>query len=244
MEREGLVDPVGKHFSLRPENTKEPRSFGSMITFGRNRAKGTGYMASSERSGPGVLVLHEFFGLTPSFRAFADRLCDEGFTALCVDLYDGRVAGDVSEAKALASSLDEELSFLKLRAAIDHLKGNWHPRAGVVGFSLGAYFAAKLAEEAVPLDAAVVYYGTADITASGLTCPLLGHFAEVDEWEPLEDITQQFDQLKGEGADVEMAVYPGTGHWFANADVPEAFDAEAAEEAWSATVDFLRYNLA
>lgn len=234
---------MGKSFSLRPENTKEPRSFGNTISFGRGRAKGTGYLSHSERSGPGVLVLHEFFGLTPSFKAFADRLSDEGFTALCVDLYDGAVAQSVEEAKELSGGLDEERTMLKLKSATEHLTANWHPRVGVVGFSMGAYFAAELAQQ-TRLDAAIVYYGTAGIDPSRLSCPLLGHFAETDEWEPLEDITAQFEKLEADGADVEMTVYPGTGHWFANSDVSEAFDPDASETAWIATLGFLREHLA
>ncbi len=129
---------MGKNFVLRPENTRQPRSFGNTITFGKGRDKGTGYMSHSERVGPGVIVLHEFFGLTPSIRDFTDRLCDEGFTALAVDLYDGATAGSVDEALALMSSLDDERVLLQLKAATEHLASNWHPRVGVVGFSLGA----------------------------------------------------------------------------------------------------------
>ena len=234
---------MGKSFSLRPENTKEPRSFGNTITFGRGKSKGTGYLSHSERSGPGVLILHEFFGLTPSFRGYADRLSDEGFTALAVDLYDGAIAANVEEAKALASSLDHQTRMRMLSNALEHLTDNWHPRVGVVGFSLGAWFAASLAQEKRP-DAAVLYYGTGDLSAARLTCPLLGHFAETDEWEPLEDITAQFDKLEADGADVEMIVYPGTGHWFANSDVPNAFAEKAAEGAWESTLGFLRHHLA
>ena len=234
---------MGKNFSLRPENTKEPRSFGNDITFGKLKDKGSGYMSHSERVGPGVLILHEFFGLTPSFRRYADRLCDEGFTALAVDLYDGAVAGSVEEAKKLASSLEHETTMRKLNAALEHLTANWHPRVGVIGFSLGAWFAGSLAQEARP-DAAVLYYGTSDLDASRLRCPVLGHFAETDEWEPLSDITAQWKKLEADGADIEMNVYPGTGHWFANRDVPEAYNEDAAEAAWAATLDFLRYNLA
>lgn len=242
MGQAGLVK-VGKNFSLRPENTKEPRNFGRDITFGRLRSKGTGYMSHSERVGPGVLVLHEFFGLTPSFRRYADRLCDEGFSALAVDLYDGAMASSVEEAKEMASSLDHDSTMLKLKAALEHLTSNWHPRVGVIGFSLGAWFAGSLAQE-TELDAAVLYYGTAELDAGRLRCPLLGHFADSDEWEPLPDITTQWEKLIADGADAEMVVYPGTGHWFANRDVPDAYNEEAAQAAWASTLDHLRYNLA
>lgn len=234
---------MGKNFVLRPENTRQPRSFGSSVTFGKRRDKGTGYMARSERAGPGVIVLHEFFGLTPSFRDLADRLCDEGFTALAVDLYDGATAGSVDEALALMDSLDEEQVILQLKAATDHLASNWHPRVGVVGFSLGAGLALGLIQEA-RLDAAVVYYGCAPVDGVRVTCPVLGHFAEEDDWEPLDEVTQLFEELQAAGADAEMTVYPGTGHWFANADIPSAFDPEAAEAAWHSTVAFLRHHLA
>lgn len=224
-------------------NPNEPSRYSRTTGFGRGKSRGSGYLAYSDRIGPGVLVLHEFFGLTPSFRDYCDRLCDEGFTALAPDLYDGAIAEDVEGAEALRDSLDVETVMARLRAAAEHLTSNWHPRLGVVGFSLGAWYASKLARE-LPAEAAVLYYGVPDDDPGTWTGPLQGHYASDDEWEPLDRVRATLIALEDRGVEVDAHVYEGTGHWFANADVPEHFNEPAAALAWSRTIDFLRHHLA
>ena len=220
------------------------RSFGEDIKFGKRSDAGTGYLAHSDRVGPGVVLLHEFFGLTQSFRDYADGLNREGFTVLVPDLYDGAIAEDPTEAEAMADSLDTERTMLQLRAACEHLTANWHPRLALVGFSLGASLSVPLARE-VDTEALVLYYGMHEgVDLDGWRVPVLGHFAEQDEWTPRPEAEAWFARLEASGADAEMHVYPGTGHWFANPDVPEAFDEAAAEAAWGRTVEFLRYHAA
>jgi carboxymethylenebutenolidase len=187
--------------------------------------------------------LHEFFGLTPSFKEKADRLNEAGFTALVPDLYDGRVASTVDEARSLAQSLDEDTVMARLGAAAEHLTANWHPRLGVVGFSLGAAFAVELAKSR-DVEAVALYYGMGEMPGPRWKSPVLGHFAENDEWESHEYIQSFFEALEEIGADAESFVYPGTGHWFANPDVAEAYAPDAAEQAWNRTIDFFSHHLA
>src|SRR5918992_3672400 len=123
-----------------PPGDRPNKTTGEMVEFGNRRDAGRGYMARSQRVGPGVLLLHEFFGLQDSFKEMADRLNAEGFTVLTPDLYDGEVAGTVDEAIALRDRVDVDAALRKLGAAADLLKDNWHPRLGVMGFSLGADF--------------------------------------------------------------------------------------------------------
>lgn len=241
MDRAGLV--TGSLHWRRGKDSADDRPYGEMIAFGKRRDGGTGYMSYSSRVGPCVLLLHEFFGLTGSFREYADALNDAGFTVLAPDLYDGRVASTVDEATEMVRSLDPDRVLAQLQAATEHLTSNWHPRLGVVGFSLGAGYAARIAQE-LPIDATVLYYGMADIDPERWNGPLLGHFAESDEWESLPEVELAFDGLARAGVDAEMIVHPGTGHWFANPAVSASYDPSAAEAAWEATVDFLTYNLA
>jgi carboxymethylenebutenolidase len=200
-------------------------------------------MARSDRVGPGVVLLHEFFGLQDSFKQLADRLNAEGFTVLVPDLYDGRSASTVDEALALRDELDPEAVVRMLGAAADLLTANWHPRLGVVGFSLGAAYGIALAG-ARPIEALVLYYGLGDFTGGAWAGPTLGHFAGDDEWTDLEEATAAFEGLRRAGAEAEMNVYPGTGHWFANPAVPGAYDEAAAEAAFRSTCDFLLHHLA
>jgi carboxymethylenebutenolidase len=232
--------PVGSTIQWRePPDDRPNRSSGEMVTFGRHRDAGRGYMARSERVGPGVLVLHEFFGLQPSFVDYADRLNAEGFTVLVPDLYDGAIAATVDEARVLAGGLDVDRTLAMLAAAAALLTDNWHPRLGVVGFSLGADFAVELSARRA-IDALVVYYGIGDLSPARYDGPVLGHFAADDEWTPLEHAQSSFEALP----DGDLRVYSGVGHWFANAAVDHAYDEAAATEAFAATVDFLTYHLA
>jgi carboxymethylenebutenolidase len=231
------------HSIHRPLEPREGRGAvtGEMISFGKRRDAGTGYMARSERVGPGVVLLHEFFGLTDSFKQMADDLNAAGFTVLAPDLYDGVIAETVEEASSMSDDLDVDRVLRQLGAATEHLSANWHPRVGVVGFSLGAWYALKLAQQR-SLEAVVTYYGVAMIDIPAWKTPLLAHLAEVDEWTPPEDVAETIGKLDDEIA--ELHTYPGTGHWFANPGVPDAFDPEAAATAWSRTVDFLTHHLA
>jgi len=214
-----------------------------MISFGTRRHGGTGYMSYSERSGPGVLVLHEFFGLQPSFMSFADSLQAEGFTVLIPDLYDGRMASTVEEAEALSDSLELEDIMDRLDAACEHLTANWHPRLGVIGFSLGAWLATTLVQRR-SVEATILYYGVNEVDPARWSGPVMGHFATHDEWTPLPEATACFDKLAAAGIDARMFSYERTGHWFANQSVPEAFNADAAQLAFERSIEFLRHHLA
>jgi carboxymethylenebutenolidase len=199
-------------------------------------------MVSSPRVGPCVVVLHEFFGLTQSFKDFSKRLNEEeGFTVLAPDLYGGRVASSVEEAGSFAGSLDSTTVVAQTVEAIEHMRMNWHPRVGVVGFSLGAGIG-MAAAHAAKVDAAVVYYGADDSDAQAWAVPILGHFATNDEWDPIEDVRSLFAVLGAAGTPADLHTY-NAGHWFANSGVPDAFDNDAAELAWERTVDFLRHHL-
>lgn len=211
---------------------------GETTRFGGGRNAGTGYLARSEPVGPCVLVLHEFFGMTPSFLRLADRLKEERFTALVPDLYEGAVAAGVEDAKELARSLDDERTVGTLVEAVEHMRMNWHPRVGVIGFSLGASLATALAQE-TQLDAVVLYYGFAEIDASRWDAPLQVHAAELDEWDRVEDLRAALSPVP----EAEVHVYPGTGHWFANSDVAHAYAPEAAELAWDRSLEFLTHHL-
>ena len=201
-------------------------------------------MGYSERVGPGVLVLHEAYGLTNSVRAYVDRLAQEGFTALAPDLYDGRTGATIEEAHALAQSLGFDDARRTVGAAAVHLTENWHPRLGVIGFSMGAELATGLRDD-VERDATIAYYGysRSALTPGTWTGPLVGHLAEVDDFRPLDAALQAFGALAEAGHDVEFFVYGGTTHSFANQDAADAYNELAAEQAWERTLESLYYYL-
>ena len=206
------------------------------------------YLAQPENGGPGVLVLHAWWGLNPFFERLCDRLAEQGFTAFAPDLNAGEVAQTVDEAKALMEKRDWAWTEGAAFGAADHLRslpGVQPGPLGVIGFSMGAAWALELSVKR-PQDfgAAVLFYGSNSADFSQSRAAYLGHFAEVDEWEPLDGIRQMESDLRAAGREVTFHLYPGTGHWFFEDDRPADYNAEAAALAWERTLEFLKEKLA
>jgi carboxymethylenebutenolidase len=219
-----------------------------MIEVKVDRTSTKAYLAVPEGGDvPGVLVIHAWWGLTDVFKGICDRLADAGFVALAPDLYNGRTASTIDEAKHLRSKLKKTKITKVLTHSVDHLlsllaeTGN---RIGVVGFSLGAYWALWLAEAKPNEIAAVVpFYGTRSGNYRKTQAAFLGHFAENDQWEPLESVHRLEERLRLAKKDVTFYVYPKTKHWFFEENQVEAYDKAAAKLAWERTVQFLHRQL-
>jgi carboxymethylenebutenolidase len=183
-------------------------------------------------TGPGVVVVHDWYGPLPHVAEFADELTMAGFDVELVDLYDGVTTLDPGRAEVLAESLDGADALEQIADAVERLRAGGAPYVGAVGFSLGGSLVLRVAG-AGALDAVVAYYATCDPAAvAGLTCPVQLHLA------------QEFVAvLRTGGAPVDTFVYPGTEHSFANADV-ELADPRAADVALARTVGFLTVRLA
>jgi len=210
---------------------------------------GTGYLvAPTTGRGPGVLVLHSWWGLTPFFRETCDRLADEGFVALAPDLHGGRTADKPDEAEALLAAIDPNPTAALVLSSAATLRGlAITPDApiGVVGFSMGASWALWLSARAPDTVSAVVaFYGSQDIDFKGSQSAYLAHFAEHDEFVDDDAIAFLEATLRLEGRPVEFHRYPGTGHWFFESDRPPAYHSVAADLARQRTIDFLRSHLA
>jgi carboxymethylenebutenolidase len=201
------------------------------------------YLASPAISGPGVLVLHAWWGLKPFFKQACDQLAKQGFTALAPDLYQGRIAKTIDEAKALMEQRDSELMGNIVKAAKDHLTAlNAGQPIAVLGFSMGAAWSLMVAENNPDVSAAVLFYGAGEADFSKVKAKVVGHYAETDEWEPLEYVRAMEAEMKTAGLDVTLHIYPKAGHWFVEEDRPE-YDSASALLAWSRTYEFLRKNL-
>lgn len=193
--------------------------------------------------GPGVLVLHSWWGLTRSVKDVVERLADAGYTALAPDLCDGVVPVDADEAQRLLVESDPNLtaslvldSIVALRA---HSRVPQDPVA-VVGFSMGASWGLWAAtRQPSSIRAVVAYYGAQNIDFDSLLSPVLGHFAESDPLVSEDELVEMQARLLLSDKHIEVHRYPGTGHWFAEPGVATHHDPEAAELAWSRTVGFL-----
>jgi len=215
----------------------------------RPSSAGTGYVVAPDGgSGPGVLVLHAWWGLTPFFRSVCDRLADAGFVALAPDLHgDGRTAQTPDEAEALlaSTSADRTANLVAASAATLHgMPATPGTPIGVLGFSMGASWGLWAASRFPELIAAVsLFYGSSDLDLASARAAFQGHFAEHDEFVTDDELVLMEADLRLREQPVEFHRYPGTGHWFVESDRPAAYVESAAELAWDRAVRFLHEHL-
>jgi len=224
---------------------------GEMIEFPSNGGTCPGYLATPESgSGPGVIVIQEWWGLVPHIKDVADRFAKEGFVALAPDLYRGKAATEPDEAGKYMMALDMAQAATDLSGAVDEVarRGNGSG-VGVVGFCMGGGLALVLAcQRPDKVKAVAPFYGVipwpeAQPDWSKLSASVAGNYAEMDSFASPEAVAELEKKLKALGKDVVMYVYPGTDHAFFNDVRPEVYDAAASHLAFSRTVAHLRSHL-
>ncbi len=208
-----------------------------------------GYLAvPSNGEGSGILVLHAWWGLNDTIKAFCKRLSEAGFVAFAPDLYHGAVTDQIAEAERLGAALDERVheARAELADAVAFLKERAvDSRMAVIGFSLGAYYALDLSVRLPDaIQSVVLFYGTGPADFSQSKADYLGHFAENDPYEPQSNVDELAESLRSAGRAVTFHTYAGTGHWFFEPDRADAYDEAAATLAWARTLDFLRRHYA
>jgi carboxymethylenebutenolidase len=197
-------------------------------------------------NGQGVLVLHAWWGLNDTMKAFCTRLAESGFVAFAPDLYHGKVADNIADAETLGKALDT--NYLQAKAAIadatmflNECAGQADRGLAVIGFSLGVYYALDLAAaDPEHIRSVIIFYGTGDGDYSSSRAAYLGHFAEKDEFEPQSNVDNLEESLRRAGRPVTFYRYSGTGHWFFEPDRKQAYNQAAASLAWDRTLAFLR----
>ena len=206
-----------------------------------NLKAGKGYYV--EGNGPGILVLPAMWGLNDFFKGFCNRLSEEGFVALALDPYHGRVATTINDSKRLRQSMDRKIVNQEIKSAVAHLQEKSKNRVGVVGFSMGATLALWTMDNcSQQIGATVLYYGTSGGRFRRTKSPVLGHFAEHDPYIRAEQISALQSHLGAQNIQHAFHLYAGTRHWFMEEDRPE-YDPAAARLAWTRTLDFLRSSL-
>ncbi len=194
-------------------------------------------------SAPGVVVVHDWYGLHPHVHDYADELVMGGFAVRVVDLYEAPPTTDPARAERLADALSGEHAVQVIAAAVGALRDAGASAVGAVGFSLGGNLVLHAAREG-RVDAVVAYYASrSPADAARTSCPVQLHLAERDDLEPVEDVAAYVAALEAAGTPVDTFTYPGTGHSFANLDVPLGVPA-AADTARARTIGFLHARLA
>jgi carboxymethylenebutenolidase len=224
---------------------------GEMVEFASNGATASGYLASPESgSGPGVLVIQEWWGLVPHIKDVCERFAAEGFLALAPDLYHGQTAREPDGAGKLMMALNLTDAGKDMSGAIDLLRQrSGRDAIGVVGFCMGGGLAlveGTLRPDAVK--AVVAFYGvipwpSAQPDWSQLSASVRGHIAEKDAFFTPEKAQELEGELKGMGKDVQFFVYPDVDHAFFNDTRPEVHDKLSSDLAWQRTVEHLRSAL-
>ncbi len=198
---------------------------------------------------PGLIVIHEWWGLNENIKAMTRRLAGEGYVALAVDLYGGAVAQTPEQAQALMTGIvsDEDAARSNLRQAYQYLeKYALAPRIGSIGWCLGGGWSLQTAMMFPDdLDAMVMYYGqlvTDSAELAKVHSPILGFFGELDESIPVRDVQSFRESLRQLGKQSEVLIYPHAKHAFANPSGGN-YDEKAAMDAWEKTLAFLKANL-
>jgi carboxymethylenebutenolidase len=224
---------------------------GEMVSFPSNGAEASGYLAPPAKgAGPGVVVIQEWWGLVPHIKKVADRLAGEGFLALAPDLYHGKSTRSPDEAGKLMMALNIDGATREIGGAVSYLKSNARNsggKAGTLGFCMGGALSLYAASANPAVDACVVFYGghpNVKPRLESLKAPLLGLYAEADDFVTVKSVRELESRLKELGKTYEFRIYPGAQHAFFNDERPEVFSKSAAEDAWNRTVQFLRAHLA
>ncbi|MDE3154728.1 MAG: dienelactone hydrolase family protein [Acidobacteriota bacterium] len=223
---------------------------GEMVEFASNGGQCGGYLAlPAAAQAPAVVVIQEWWGLVPHIKELADRFAQAGFVALAPDLYHGTATKSPDEAGKLMMSLRIDEAEKDLRGAVTYLLG--HPRVqgtrvGTVGFCMGGALSLFAACRNPEVGACVIFYGghpNVKPDLAQLQAPVLGLYAGKDGFVTPEVVRELGAQLTALGKRHTLHTYPEAQHAFFNDTRPEVYDAAAAEDAWTRTVQFFRREL-
>lgn len=228
-----------------PETTAPPKSTAAApaapsIHFPSALAgEGLGYLAlpAGAAKKPAIVVVPEWWGVNDWVREQTDRLAKQGYVALAVDLYRGRVATTPEEAHELMRALPEDRAVADLKAAFEYLASRKDvdaTRIGAIGWCMGGGYSLALATNEPRLAAAVINYGrlvTDPATIAKIHAPILGNFGAQDRGIPVADVNAFDAALKKAGKEADLKIYGDAGHGFMNPNNKEGYRADSTADA-------------
>ena len=202
------------------------------------------FVQADDGPGPGILLLHSFWGLTSSVKSLADDLADHGYTVLAPDINFGELPESESEAlDHLGAANPDRLASLVLNAVGLLYEKSIRGPVAIIGFGMGGSLALWASVRLPDLVTAVVsFYGSQQIDFAGSNSSYLIHLAEEDEYISEDEAVFMEATMGLEQLEVEVYRYPGTGHGFCEPD-GETFDPAAFERAWKRSLEFLAAKL-
>jgi carboxymethylenebutenolidase len=223
---------------------------GEMVQFPFAGGDTGGYLATPKQgSGPGLIVIQEWWGLVDHIKDVCERFADEGFVALAPDLFHGKTTKSPDEAGKLMMALRIDEAERDLSAAAQYLStqdSTTSEKVGVVGFCMGGALALYTATKNEDVGACVVFYGghpKVKPDLPNLHAPVLGLYAEKDGFVTPESVRALEREVKALGKPIEVVIYPDADHAFFNDTRPEVYNPEAAADSWRRTIAFLREHL-
>jgi len=225
---------------------------GEMVEFPSNGHTCGGYLSvPASGSGPGVVVIQEWWGLVPHITSICDRLAADGFTALATDLYHGRTTKEPDEAAKMMMAMRFDEAARDLSGSVQFLVDDERARGGAVGsvgFCMGGGLSLYLATLRSEVRACVVYYGVlpwsqARPDLSGIRGRVLGHYGEEDGSADHAKVDPLEQRLRAAGVAVEFHWYAGCDHAFFNDSRPEVYKPQAAQLSWERTLALFRSEL-
>jgi carboxymethylenebutenolidase len=223
------------------------------VTFKSGAAdQGTGFLVTPSGSGPfpAVVVIQEWWGMNDWVKDQARALAGQGYVALAVDLYRGKVTAKQDEAHQFMMGMPDERATADLLGAFAFLAARpdvKKDRIGDIGWCMGGKYSLKLAVAEPRLAASVAYYGMPPQTAEDIAkikAPILGNYGADDQGPAPEQVKAFEDAMKKAGKSIDVKLYAGAGHAFANVNNPwGGYREEATKDAWARTTAFLAANL-
>jgi carboxymethylenebutenolidase len=207
-----------------------------------------GYLAKPTDEGqfPGVVMIHEWWGLNDNIKEMAEKLASYGYVVLAVDLYNGEVAITSDQARQLITSFDTNTGIENMNFAVSYIQENHNvEKLGSIGWCFGGGQSLNLALNNQNMDATVIYYGsliTDQESLSNISWPVLGIFAELDQGIPVESVNDFETSLDELDIPNEINIYPGVDHAFANPS-GERYAPDESKDAWKKTIEFLESSL-
>ena len=198
---------------------------------------------------PGIIVIHEWWGLNDWVKEQASKLSDLGYVALAIDLYRGKVATTPDEAHELMRGVPEDRAARDLHAAFEFLKSQSNvkkDRIASIGWCMGGGYSLDVALQEPTLAADVINYGhlaTDPRSLKQINAAILGIFGGQDRGIPVEDVKKFEQSLKQMDKKVDIVIYPDAGHAFENPNNKSGYRADDAADAWKRTVKFLADTL-
>jgi carboxymethylenebutenolidase len=244
----GIVDLPSENQTTNYEMLSEKGRYNTTTSYVVYYDNVSGYLAKPKASGdyPGVILIHEWWGLNDEIKGTVETLASHGYSVLAVDLFNGSVATTPEQARAQVSSLNQSIATANMKAALAYLRQNERAnKTASMGWCFGGGQSMQLALSGEKLDATVIYYGsvvTDENQLKSIEWPVLGVFGDQDQVIPVSDVKSFNSSLDNLSIENEIYLYSGVGHAFANPSGAN-YAPNETKDAWNKTTTFLDKNL-